>query len=595
MKAPTLYGMFRDTALQYPDNVALKSWRSREFAEIRYGELLRYVDIAADNLRRLGIGSGDRVGIYSTNRPEWVITDLATLKLGASVVPLYPSTTESMLAYIINNCQMKLMVVENHELGLKLSNVLPQAASLKYCIGMEPIESVIPGALDFHGTFLESCCIQAAAAQGSATDVATIVYTSGTTGNPKGVMLSHENIVANAQSVITRFRVTPADVTVSYLPLCHMFERTCGYYAVLLGGGTIAYATSITTVAADVARIRPTILIAVPRVIEKAFEEAVRRVHEKSRWNQWLVSAAMSSLNLYTNRRFRHDHISLSLRLKRIVFNRVVGSAFRQLAGGRLRLIASGGAPLDRKVAKAFHILGFNIVEGYGLTEAAPVVCCNSPFENVLGSVGKPMDGVEVRIADTGEVLVKGPNVMLGYYGDPEATAKAIDGTGWLHTGDLGQFDEQGNLAITGRIKDIIVTSYGKNIGPAAIEATLLRSPYIHQAVIFGDKRKYLSALMVPDGESMCAWARSNGFQADCDAIINHPAFRRLISQEIEQATRECSSYEKPKDFRLIREEFTIENGLMTPTLKPRRAAIAEKYSGLIESMYHSAEDTAHA
>ena len=595
MFTPTIYQMFLAVARRYPDHAALKYRQGDMYAEIRYGELSEQVNIVADNLHRLGIGTGDAVGIFSGNRPEWVLTDLAALKLGACVVPLYPSTPAALLQYIITDSRMKLIVVENGTLYSVLFGIVSQTPSLKQCIIMESGEDADHNALDFRSALLQSCGAQIECRSHSAQDIATVVYTSGTTGNPKGVMLSHENIVSNAQAVMTRFRVTPDDVTVSYLPLCHMFERTCGYYAVLFGGGTIAYAECISTVAADVAKIRPTILIAVPRVIEKAFEAAVQRIHDKSRMEQWLVSAAMRILNDYANRQFKHDRIPLTLRIKHALFHRIVGSTFRQLAGGRLRLIASGGAPLDRKVAKAFHILGFNIVEGYGLTEASPVVSCNSPFDNVLGTVGKPMDGVQVKIAGNQEILVKGPNVMLGYCHDPASTASVVDGDGWLHTGDMGRFDERGNLLVTGRIKDIIVTSYGKNIAPAAIEAMILRSPFVRQVVIFGDKRKHLSALVVPDPDAAQIWMRRNGCNGGSARVFDSPEFRELIAHELNQATRDCAPYEKPKDFRIIPEEFTIENGLLTPTLKPRRTAIAEKYRDEIESMYHKDPEVVHA
>jgi long-chain acyl-CoA synthetase len=592
MSEANLYNMFEGAACRYPEHAALKYKKQGQYAEIRYGELLQSIRTAADNFARLGVSEGDRVGIFSCNRPEWAVCDLALLKLGAIVVPIYPSTSASILQYIINDSRMKLIVVENHVLAMLVASVRSQTPTLRTCITMESQKDGESDSPDFNSELCQPGTSAEENHRVSEQDIATIVYTSGTTGNPKGVMLTHANIVSNAQAVISRFRVTSTDIVVSYLPLCHMFERTCGYYAILFSGGAIAYAENLTTVADDVARTRPTILIAVPRIIEKAFEKAVAGVKNKSLLGQWLVSSAMRNLNTRANLEYRKKRVPYLLRAKCAVLDRIVASTFRQLAGGRLRLIASGGAPLDRKIAKAFHILGFNIVEGYGLTETSPVVSCNAPCDNTLGTVGKPMDGVQIRIGEKDEIQVKGPNVMRGYLNDPAATAEVLDGEGWLHTGDQGRFDERGNLVITGRIKDLIITSYGKNVPATAIETKILQSPYVSQIVVFGDKRKYITALVMPDQAAVENWALRRGITSSAfSTLVQHEEIRRLIAQEIDEATRDCTSYEKIKAFRLITEEFTADNGLLTPTLKTRRKAIAEKYHELIDSMYKMEEN----
>lgn len=595
MPIASLYEMFRRAACRYPDHAALMYRKHGQFTEIRYGELLQSVQTAADNLARLGIRRGDRVGIFACNRPEWVICDLAVLKLGAIVVPVYPTTPASMLKYIINDSQMKLIVVEDQALAHLVASVRSETPTLKTCIAMEGKSDGNPTALDFHLALCQPCTSGAENPHAVEEPVATVVYTSGTTGNPRGVVLTHANIISNAQAIISRFHVTSTDIVVSYLPLCHMFERTCGYYAIVFSGGTIAYAENLNTVATDVAAIRPTVLIAVPRVIEKAYEKAVVGVQRKSLLGRWLVSTAMRNLNKRANLDYQKKQVPYLLWAKCAVLDRIVGSTFRQLAGRRLRLIASGGAPLDRKIAKAFHILGFNIVEGYGLTETSPVVCCNAPRDNTLGTVGKPVDGVQVRIGENDEILVKGPNVMRGYLNDPSGTADAVDGDGWLHTGDQGRFDDRGNLVITGRIKDLVITSYGKNIPAASIEAKIVRSLYISQAVVFGDKRNYITALVVPDCDAIDAWARTQGIPCGpISSLVQHEEVRELIAREIDEATRECAPFERVKAFRLISEEFTVENGLLTPTLKVRRTAIAERYRDLVESMYTMDEDGAY-
>jgi long-chain acyl-CoA synthetase len=588
MQSATLYSMYLNAACRFPDQTSLKYKSHGKYVGMSYRELLNHIDTAAANLERLGIRKGNSVGIFSNNRPEWVITDLAACKLGAVVVPIYPSTSASTLEYIVNDSGIKLLVVESASLMKLVMQVEPRAPSLEKILLVESDGiSGLPVQI-FSEALMKSCETLPGICNADERDVASIVYTSGTTGPPKGVVLTHSNIVSNVQAVMTRFRVTADDVTVSYLPLCHMFERTCGYYAILFGGGSVAYADNIETISQDVTEIRPTVLIAVPRVLEKAFEKSVSAVQQKSWIGQWLVSSAMRNLNRLADVKYKKLKVRRTLRIKCFIENLIVGSNFRHLAGGRLRLIASGGAPLDRKIAKAFHILGFNIVEGYGLTETSPVVCCNSPANNKLGTVGKPLDGVQVKLGENSEVLVKGPNVMRGYLHNHEATHQAIDVEGWFHTGDLGQFDEQGYLKITGRIKDLIVTSYGKNISANSIEEGILGSPFVSQVLVIGDGRKFISALIVPDWKAVNLWASNNGItSADPSSPLEEEALRKLFERAIEETTRDCAPFERPKDFRIIPEEFTIEDGLLTPTMKLRRSAIVEKYRTLIESMYN--------
>ncbi|MBU1919804.1 long-chain fatty acid--CoA ligase, partial [bacterium] len=553
MQSATPYSLYLDAARRYSDRTALLYKSEGKFERIRHAELLKMVDTAAANLLNLGIHKGDTVGIFSTNRPEWAITDLAACKLGAVVVPVYPSTPATALEFILNDARIKMLVVENSEL---LQTAMTARLNMSSNLDLIVINSKgvdDAAVLQFENALLTQGEAGEASYDVSSKDIASIVYTSGTSGTPKGVVLTHANIIANVQAVITRFRVTHRDVTVSYLPLCHMFERTCGYYSVLFCGGSVAYAESLDTVREDVAAIRPTVLIAVPRVLEKAFEKSVNAVHRKSSVGQWLVASCMRNLNHLSNLKYQNDSIPLSLRIKCFLLNGFVGSGFRHLAGGRLRLVASGGAPLDKNIAKAFHILGFNIVEGYGLTETSPVVACNSPVNNKLGTVGKPLDGVQVKLGKDDEILVKGPNVMRGYLNNPEATREVIDQDGWFHTGDQGVFDEEGYLKITGRIKDLIVTSYGKNISAAAIESRINASPFISQVLVVGDRKKYITALVVPDWTAVGHWAKGAGIKYDSILLLAEgDSVVDLIQTEVAEATKGSASYEKPKDFRII-------------------------------------------
>jgi long-chain acyl-CoA synthetase len=404
---------------------------------------------------------------------------------------------------------------------------------------------------------------------------------------PKGVVLTHGNIVSNALSAIKKYDLAADDVVLSYLPLAHMFERTCGYYTMVFTGGRIGYAENLTTVAEDAEEIRPTVVLAVPRVIEKVHDTAVRKVESRSAFMQHLVTFAVRNLNEYANLRYRNERIPLWLKLKCAISRARVASKFKKLGGGRIRLIVSGGAPLNRKIAKMFYILGFNIVEGYGLTETSPVVTCNGVEDNRLGTVGRPFEGVQVRIGEDDEILVKGPNVMKCYFKRSEETARVIDQDGWFHTGDQGRFDDAGNLIISGRIKELIVTSGGKKIIPSPIEARICMSPHIDQAMLCGDRRNYLVAILSLKRESIEQYAAKKSISSESyPSLLRTEEIRELIRDEIREATGELASYERVKAFALVDEEFSIENELLTATLKLRRGKVMDTYSNLIDAMY---------
>jgi long-chain acyl-CoA synthetase len=418
-------------------------------------------------------------------------------------------------------------------------------------------------------------------------DAATIVYTSGTTGEPKGVVLSHGNILSNVVCSIDRFGLSPRDRYLSFLPLSHTFERTAGYYSTLLAGVPIAYAEDMTTIVQDARAIRPTCLIVVPRILEKAYEAAQAKVAESPARRRRLVRAAILNLNRRVNLRFSGRRVPVALQLKCLFYDILVARRFRKIAGGKLRFVVSGGAPLDRRLAKTLLALGFNLFQGYGLTETSPSVCCTVLGDNRLGTVGKPYAGVEVRIGKNGEVLVRGPNVMKGYFNKPDDTAGAIDADGWFHTGDRGGLDDQGNLTITGRIKELIVTSYGKNIAPVPIETAIKESDYVEDVMLHGDREKYIVAVVVAQKDAVERYARENGVRAAGYAeLLKEEAVRVLISSEIEKATANCSPFEKVRAFTLVSEGFTVANDLITPTLKLRREKVREKYKDAIEAMY---------
>jgi len=482
----TICRLFLDSAARYPHRTALMS---REpggcYAGITYRRLKERVDRLAGALRGLGLSAGDRAAIYSRNRPEWAMADLAVLRLGGVVVPIYQTLPPAAVADIINDSGARLLFVQDAGLWSGLRPAAEGCPSLAQVVLFE--DSAASGGREHH-IFSDLLADDRSAGTESLSrgfpeispeDPATIVYTSGTTGEPKGAVLTHANIVSNALAAMRRFHFTSEDIILSYLPLCHMFERTCGYYTFLFAGAGIAYAQDLTTIVDDIKLVQPTILIAVPRIIEKVYQAVSQRIHESSALRQRLVTAALGCLQEYRHRADQGLKVPLTLRLRKPLYDRLVAAKFRRIAGGRLRLLVSGGAALDQGIEKTLHVLGFNIIQGYGLTETSPVVTCRSAEDNRLGTVGKPLDGVEVRIGENDEILVRGPNVMQEYFRKPEQTGAAIDREGWFHTGDQGRFDDDGNLIITGRIKELLVTSYGKNVAPAPIERILAESPYV--------------------------------------------------------------------------------------------------------------------
>jgi long-chain acyl-CoA synthetase len=587
----TIHGIVREVANRFADRSAvLYKDGSGKYQPITYGELAGHVDRVAAALKSQGIKRGDRVAICAYHGPDWVIADLAILTIGGIVVPIYHTLSPALVAHILRDSQTRLVFVEDAKVFDAVQSIKQHVPDLGTVVVFDDT------AMERRPTFLRFSAMKAGTAKPSCDAIeeevspdatATIVYTSGTTGEPKGVVLSHSNIVTNALASVERFHVTPSDAYLSFLPLCHVLERTAGCYAMLFAGATLAYAGGVATILDDVQVIRPTILIAVPRIVEKIYEAVERGVMEGSPIRKRMVLDAVRTLNRRVNLEYKGLRVPLWLRLGSRFYDRFAASKLRAIAGGRLRFIISAGAPLDRKLAKTLWVLGFKILQGYGLTETSPAVSTTSLEDNRLGTVGKPYPGVEVRIGEDDEILVRGPNVMKGYHNRPEETAAAIDREGWFHTGDQGRFDERGNLVITGRIKELIVTSYGKNVAPVPIETELAHSPYVDQAMLCGDKRKHIAALIVPARAAVMRRAEEMGIKAGTYAgLLRQDGIRSLLAGEIERATSGCAPYEKVRAFVLLSEGFTVENDLLTPTLKLRRGRIEERYRAEIASIY---------
>jgi long-chain acyl-CoA synthetase len=583
----TIHEAILAAAEAHGDRTALMYRQDGSYVGITYDGLRSAVELAVDRLRSFGLRKGDAVGIASTNRPQWIVADLAVLSLGGIVVPVYPTLPPEHVKHIVNDSGMRMLFVGEARLLEAIAGVRANTPRLEEVILLDDWGVRFGGRARASDDGGRSRARDSAGAEVAASDPATIVYTSGTAGEAKGVVLTHGNIVSNVRGLIERYSIGLDDSAVSYLPLAHMFERTCGHYVFLFAGGTVAYAESLTTLARDVGEVRPTVLIAVPRVLERAYETALAKVERGSLARRGLVKRAFALLNERANRLYQGKRVPLWLAARCLLYDALVASNLRRVAGGRLRLIVSGGAPLDRRTGKILRVLGFGLVEGYGMTETSPVICCGRVEDHRLGTVGKPLRDVEVTIGCSGEILVRGPNVMKGYLNKPDETSAVLDTEGWLHTGDLGEFDDAGNLIVTGRIKDIIVTSYGKNVAPAPIEERIGASPYVDRVVVFGDNRKSLVALIVPNRQQIERHAAERRIAAGSyGALLEHFEIRELLGEQVSRANSLAASYERVVAFHLIAEPFSVENGMLTPTLKLRRSAIAERYAESIDRLY---------
>jgi len=596
----TIYACFAEVARKFAGRTALMRKVDGNYQGITYAELSETVDALAAGLAERGVRPGSMVGIYSYNRPEWVATDLAVAKLGAVLVPIYHTLGSDAIRYMLNDAKVTHLIVESPELFANVTRILPELPPLKDVVtvfGHESQSRAGKQLLSFDelrhagAEALKRDPKLGAAHESNPDDLFTIVYTSGTTGEPKGAMLTHRNLLSNVATAIPLFGIHENDVLVSFLPLCHLFERTCGYYCVMMAGGSIAYAESLSTIREDVQLVRPTMMIVVPRVLEKVYNGVREKLEAGSALSRVLMISTLRTYSRMAQRRAAGKPVSLWLRLKHRALGLLVVRKLKKLGGGRLRLLVSGGAPLDRRLARTIRNLGFNLIEGYGLTETSPIVCAALPGHERVGTVGRPFKDVEVRIGPDDEILVRGPNVMKGYLNKPKETAEVIDAGGWFHTGDQGKFDPEGNLVITGRIKEIIVTAYGKNVAPVAVEQAIAQSKYVEQVMVIGDKRPFLAALVVPSPLALEAFAREKGiaFKTYAD-VLGHPDVLKLYEAEVAKGLTGFAKYEQVYRFRLVPEPFTVENGLLTPSVKMKRPQIGAAYRAEVDAMYAERE-----
>jgi long-chain acyl-CoA synthetase len=587
----TIGQLFLNTTKSYIKDDLMLHKKEGSYVPISTEEFSNKIKYYSLGLRDIGFGARDKLAIFSETRPEWVMTDIATLCLGGITVPIYAYLVPEQVKYIIDNSETKIVVVSTHEQWEKLELIRPELTNVTHYITFEA--EAPEGVL----TLTQICergkkiaeenpdLFEKMVLTVKPEDVASIIYTSGTTGVPKGVILTHNNFVSNVKATASVVNFTEEDTVLSFLPLAHVLERMVTF-CYLYKGCSIGYAESLDTLSENLLEVKPHIMVNVPRVLEKIYAKIMDNVLASSSLKRKIFFWAVKVGKKFGRKKLLGQPISGMLKFKKNIAHKLVFSKIIEKTGGRARFFVSGGAPLSKDIAELFYAVGLVILEGYGLTETSPVITCNT-FENIrFGTVGKPLPGVKVKIAEDGEILTQGPNVMKGYYKMEEETKETFEG-GWFHTGDIGHLDEDGFLVITDRKKDIIVTAGGKNVAPQPIENLLKLNPYILNAVVVGDRRKFISALLVPDFEKLEKYAEFNNIPYETNSdLIKNESILNLLYGEVDRATPALASYEKIKKIGLLDRDFEIDKGEMTPSFKVKRNIIEKKYIDIIDAFY---------
>jgi len=591
MNYGTLPSRFLNAVDNLPNPRAQMVRRDGRWQAISSQEFLRRVAGLSTAFVELGVKPGDRVGLFSANRPEWHTADFAINGAGAVTVPVYFNESSDRMTYILKHCGAKVVFVVGAPQLKKLLAVRAGLPDLEQIIVADagsdiPSECLRYETLIASGSPADISSYRARASQVLPGQLASLIYTSGTTGEPKGVMLTHTNFCSNVHDVGYDFHLDPAtDVALSFLPLAHVYGRTLDYIYIL-GGAALAYVESVDAVAQALLEVRPTITAAVPRFFEKIYARLVEQGSKTRGVKKMLFDWAMRVAEMSGQWRAGQRHPNFIVTVQRKLADALVYRKIRAGMGGRLRLISSGGAPLSKELAEFFWAVGIPIYQGYGLTETSPIVSSNYP-DNRMGSSGKPIPNVQVRAAEDGEILVKGPCIMQGYYKNPEATREVLTEDGWFRTGDIGYVDKDNYLFITDRKKDLLKTAAGKFVAPQPIENALKTSPYILNAMVVGDKKKFIVALIVPNATTVAAKAADQGIKfASHSELAAHPWVHALIDSEVKRLTVHLAQYETIKRFALLPEDFTFDNGSLTFTLKLKRRVVEQQYAAVIESLY---------
>jgi long-chain acyl-CoA synthetase len=593
----TLTELFFEGLDKFHRDDAYQVKRDGKYHAVSHAEVRERVTLLALGLQQLGVARGDRVAILSENRPEWAFADWACLSIGAADVPIYPTLPAAQITHILLNSGSTAIFVSGDAQAAKIAEIRSQLPALHHVVTFADTK---PAGVDLTIAEVEAMGAAVDGAERRAEwkagalavkpeDLATLIYTSGTTGLPKGVMLTHDNLYFNSRAALTVLPFTLDDVALSFLPLSHVFERS-GDYLFWTAGVSIAYAESIDTVPLNMSEVRPTLCMSVPRLYEKMYARVLENALSGGAVKKRIFFWARAVADAWADETLAGRKPGTLLAMKYALAQKLVFSKLKARTGGRLRYFVSGGAPLAPEINKFFFAAGLTILEGYGLTETSPVISCNTPDSFRIGTVGRPFPDVEVRIAADGEVLTRGRHVMAGYYQNAEATTDAIDSDRWFHTGDIGVLDD-GYLLITDRKKDIIVTAGGKNIAPQPIENAIKTNKYVSQAVMIGDKRKFPVVLIVPNWDQLERWAgRKNIIWTQRSQLLEMPTIKAKMEKEVAKQTAGLAKFEAPKKIALLENDFSIERGELTPTLKVKRRVIDKDYKMLIDSLYDSAD-----
>lgn len=590
----TLVDLLEHACETYRRPDALQVKRSGVYEPISSDDLRKSVQRIGAGLAKLGVRKGDRIALLSENRPEWAIADQGILSIGAINVPFYVTLPAAQIGELLHDSEASVIIVSTQIQLEKVLSIASELPGLRQIVVMDIVTGA-PQVMRF-ATLQEigrtalaedEAVYQAMRREVNAGDVASIIYTSGTTGISKGVMLTHRNILTNVLDCAEVFDLSASDVTLSFLPLCHIFQRTVDYL-MLHCGVSIAYAESFETVPQNLQEVHPTAVSSVPRFFEKMYARINDAIRSSPPQKQKLMAWALGVGKDYSQKVLHKEPVSGVLKLKHALADRLVFTKLRAKLGGRIRFFISGGAPLDKELAEFFFSVGVMILEGYGLTETSPVIAVNRRDSLKLGTVGQALRHVEVKIADDGEILTRGLAVMLGYYKREPETREAMAG-GWFHTGDIGSLDSEGFLKITDRKKDLIVTASGKNVAPQKIEGLLKMNPYFVTVVALGDKRPFISALVVPNADKLKAQAEFMGLNSrSYSELLRAPAIKEFLLAQIQTATRDLAPFEQIKRIELLENDFTIAAGELTPKMSVRRRFVEAKYKDLIDQIYAS-------
>jgi long-chain acyl-CoA synthetase len=583
-----------NTIEKYADKVALKSHFDgpvKQYTYRQFGEMIEHLMLG---MRKYGLNAGDKIAILSNNRPEWTIADFAVFALRGIAVPIYPTLIPKQIAYILNDSETRAIFVEDKVQYDKISQVKDQIPSLEYIFSFSRIEQADKGCQTFE-QLLEEGKSYVSGSGNAFTDsmkeiqpsqVCSFVYTSGTTGEPKGVMLNHKGFIRAIISAEAVINLNDQDIFLSFLPLSHLYERLGGHWCAFYRGATVHYARSIDTVVDDIAIAKPTIIVSVPRLYEKIMAAVLAQVESGSAVKRKIFYWALATGRSYYEQKHR-GKISAVVNKKFSLANRLVFHKIKDKMGGRLRIPISGGAPLTPETLKFFEAMDMPIIEGYGMTETHLIITLTPLGASRYGSCGKPIEGVSIKIAEDGEILVKGDTLMTGYYKKEDLTRDMIDNEGWLHTGDIGFLDEDKFLYITDRKKNIIVTSGGKNIAPAPIENEIKKSIYIDDLCLIGNGRKFISALIMPNYDALCNWAAGNNITVSNNTeLVNDYRVHELMEGEVERLQADFANYEKVKKFHILAEPLSIDKDQLTPSLKIKRKVVEQHFAAEIDRMY---------